>query len=325
MHLHIGFGVAAIVVCSAVSIAAQAPTKEDCLTCHAERFTPDVLTPSVHGPLQCVDCHADAGKELPHPEKLQQVACATCHSEISGEYEDSVHGRARRDKGLVVAPACSSCHGTHEIRAASDPQSRVHRAAIAANCTKCHEGIQPQYATSIHADQFAKGNTAAATCSDCHTAHRITRTESDAWQLSVIEECGTCHLDRIATYRDTFHGQVTALGSARVATCSDCHGHHTILPASNPVSMVAPQNKVTTCRKCHSNANENFAKYDPHADKHDRERSPQLYWTYRFMKMLLGGVFLFFGVHTLLWFPRSFKARRERRSRAEPQPPETPR
>lgn len=314
MRLRTGLWVAAIAVWFAAPVAAQAPTKEDCLTCHAEKFTPDVLTPSVHGPLQCVDCHSDAGKELPHPEKLQKVACATCHGEISGEYVDSVHGRARLEKGLVVAPACSSCHGAHDIRPTTDPQSQVHRGAIAANCTKCHEGIQPEYAASVHAQQFAKGNTTAATCSDCHSAHRIGRTETDAWRLAVIEECGTCHLDRIATYRDTFHGQVTALGFARVATCSDCHGNHTILPASIPASKVSPQNLVTTCRQCHANANENFVKYDPHADKRDRERNPQLYWTYRFMQVLLGGVFLFFGAHTLLWFPRSFKARRERKA-----------
>ena len=29
------------------------------------------------------------------------------------------------------------------------------------------------------------------------------------------------------------------------------------------------------------------------------------------MKLLLTGVFAFFGIHTLLWLPRSFKARRD--------------
>lgn len=318
MLLRAGIWIAAVVVCLAGSTAAYGQSKEDCLVCHGEKFTPDPLATSVHNPLSCVDCHADAGKELPHPEKLPTVACATCHEDISGEYVDSVHGRARIAKGLVVAPTCSSCHGTHDIKPPADPQSRVHRASVAANCTKCHEGILPQYVNSVHAQELTKGNTAAATCSDCHTAHRITRTENDAWQLSVIEECGTCHLDRISTYRDTFHGQVTALGSARVAKCSDCHGNHAILPASNPASTIAPQNKVATCRPCHANANENFVKYDPHADKHDRERSPQLFWTYKLMQGLLAGVFMFFGAHTLLWFPRSWKARRERRGHAAP-------
>ena len=70
---------------------------------------------------------------------------------------------------------------------------------------------------------------------------------------------------------------------------------------------------METCRQFHADANENIVNYDPHANKKDRERNPALYWTYRFMQVLLAGVFLFFGAHTLLWFPRSFKARRERR------------
>ena len=60
---------------------------------------------------------------------------------------------------------------------------------------------------------------------------------------------------------------------------------------------VAPASSATPT------ANANFALYDPHADPHDRDRNPVLYYTAVFMKLLLGGVFLFFGMHTLLWFP----------------------
>ena len=43
------------------------------------------------------------------------------------------------------------------------------------------------------------------------------RADVTSWQLDVIRECGTCHVNRIETYRDTFHGQVTSLGFVRVA------------------------------------------------------------------------------------------------------------
>ena len=89
-----------------------------------------------------------------------------------------------------------------------------------------------------------------------------------------------------------------------------------ILPASNPASTVSQQNLVTTCRQCHAQAGAAFVKYDPHADKHDASRSAPVYWTYRLMQALLIGVFAFFGVHTLLWFPRSYQARREQRAAA---------
>jgi hypothetical protein len=376
----------------ATAAAAQTPTPAapstaDCLLCHSDAsatrgngtsvaVNPDVFGKSIHGPMACVDCHADLATtaEFPHPEKLQRVSCATCHDEpvaahgrsvhaqaakgascvschgahdilpssdpasrtnplnvlktcstchtgghlvgpageVGTEYRDSVHGRAIERSGLVVSANCTSCHTAHDIRRKNDPESRVHRANIASTCGTCHQGIQTQFARSVHAQQLAEGNTAAAVCSDCHTSHRIQRAENDAWRLAVIEECGTCHVEKISTYRDTYHGKVTELGFTRVASCSSCHGSHAILPASHPESTVAPQNRVATCRQCHAGANENFAHYDPHADKNDPERSPALYWSNRFMQTLLLGVILFFGAHTLLWFPRSFRARRER-------------
>jgi len=330
------FGSGALVVClllaAAGPAAAQTPTapaNDDCLACHGDStatradgssiaVAPEVFGKSTHSTIACVSCHADLAKtsEWPHPEKLQKVSCGTCHGQQGSNYDDSVHGRAVAKAGLAVAPRCSTCHGTHDIQRKGDPESSVHRGKIAGTCTKCHEGIEPLYAKSVHAQPLGPGNSAAAVCSDCHTAHRIQRGDTDTWRLSVIDECGTCHLARISSYRDNFHGQRTALGSARTATCSDCHDHHVILPASNTASTVSPQNLVNTCRQCHAQATEAFVKYDPHADKLDPSRSAAVYWTYRIMKVLLFGVFATFGVHTLLWFPRSYKARRELRAAA---------
>lgn len=333
MPARFGLGIVTAVVCLlAAAAAAQtpaAPVNDDCLACHGDStatrangtsiaVASDVLGKSVHDTIACIGCHADLAKttEWPHPEKLQRVSCGTCHEKQGTNYDDSVHGRAVVKSGLAVAPRCSTCHGTHNMQRPANPDSTVHRGKIAGTCTTCHTGIEPLYATSVHAQPLGAEHTAAAVCSDCHTAHRIQRSDTDGWRLSVIEECGTCHLKRISSYRDNFHGQRTALGSARTATCSDCHEHHVILPASNPASTVAPRNLVNTCRKCHAQASEAFVKYDPHADKHDASRSAPMYWTYRLMQGLLIGVFAVFGVHTLLWFPRSYRARREQRAAA---------
>jgi hypothetical protein len=80
-----------------------------------------------------------------------------------------------------------------------------------------------------------------------------------------------------------------------------------VLPASNPKSMVSPENRVSTCRSCHPGANANFAAYKPHGNPHDRQGDPILYYTRLFMVWLLIGVFSFFGIHTLLWLLRSLK------------------
>ncbi|MDP2389129.1 MAG: cytochrome c3 family protein [Acidobacteriota bacterium] len=341
MSTRVVLAVGALAVCllaAATPAAAQAPAEgqapappanEDCLACHDDSSATraygssiavavDAVAKSVHGPLTCVSCHADLAKttEWPHPEKLQPATCSTCHDSEGRNYEDSVHGLAVSRSGLAVAPRCGTCHGTHDIQRPSNPESKVHRAQIAGTCTTCHEGIAPLYATSVHAQPLGPNQSAAAVCSDCHTAHRIQRSDADAWRLSVIAECGTCHLERVSSYRDNFHGQKTTLGSTRTATCSSCHDYHGVLPASNPASTIAPQNLVATCRSCHPQASESFVKYDPHADKNDSTRSAPVYWTYRSMQGLLLGVFAFFGVHTLLWFPRSYRARQERRAAA---------
>ncbi len=73
--------------------------------------------------------------------------------------------------------------------------------------------------------------------------------------------------------------------------------------------MVNASNRVTTCRTCHADANDNVAHYDPHADRHDTARSASLYYTGNFMDGLLMTVFGFFGIHTALWLARGLRER----------------
>jgi nitrate/TMAO reductase-like tetraheme cytochrome c subunit len=231
---------------------------------------------------------------------------------VAAKYGDSIHGRAVSRSGLTVAPTCSNCHGAHDIFSPSNPESRVATTHVPETCGKCHEGIALKFNAGVHGTVLARGNTGAPACQTCHTAHAIQQSESTGWQLSVIGQCGTCHADRVTTFKDTFHGQVTSLGSRAVAGCADCHGPHEILPASDPRSPIAPANRVKTCGKCHEGANENFVKYDPHANKHDRQRSPALFYVSKFMTVLLVGVFSFFGIHTTMWFAREIREGRRK-------------
>lgn len=274
----------------------------------------------------CSDCHGSHGilpaadpRSATHHLVLPRT-CGRCHGDsalvaaqrmgggiVPAEFEDSIHGQALRRKGLVVAPNCSSCHKSHDVRRAADTESPVHREAIPATCGTCHEGIRREYETSVHWSHRTSGG---AVCSDCHSAHGIAATGVAAWRLEAVRECGTCHEARVRSYRDGFHGKITALGYARVATCADCHGAHGIRRGSDPESMVHGARLAGTCARCHPGAGASFARYDPHADPDDRERSLVLYYTRFFMEMLLAGVFAFFFVHTALWFPRSLAERR---------------
>jgi hypothetical protein len=184
-------------------------------------------------------------------------------------------------------------------------------------CGTCHEGVERVFATSIHGTLLAEGHPRAPVCIDCHTAHAVVRSEQDAFRVGVIgSACGTCHREALASYRDTFHGQVTELGYAQVATCADCHSAHAQFPKADARSTVSDASRLKTCQQCHPSANANFALYDPHADAHDYERGAVLYYAARFMTLLLIGVFGFFGLHTTLWCTRSLRDARARRSAA---------
>ena len=287
----------------------------------------------------CADCHgshdilpsADPSSRTHHARLLD--TCGRCHGNdevikrgriaignVVDLFKDSIHGRALIKSGLSVAPTCNDCHGSHDIRRKTDPASKVFRNTVPATCSSCHEGIGREYWESVHGTQVAKGSPLAPVCTNCHTAHDIRRSDVEGWKLEVIKECGTCHEHSLETYRDTFHGQVTALGYARIASCADCHGAHNVFPKADPRSTVSAEQRVATCQRCHAGATASFAKFDPHADPENRERNPMLFYTAQFMKMLLVGVFSFFGIHTALWFGRGMQqqtASRWRRRRGQ--------
>jgi len=319
-------------------------TVDTCATCHASQV--QAYKESIHGRSRqgggteaatCRSCHgqthgavARSNPESPVYHLNLPRTCAQCHADgelakrhgirvgnVYQLYMDSIHGRAVTRSGLLVSANCSDCHGSHGIKPRTDPTSRVFRANIPQTCATCHAGIQKVYAESIHSKTVAGSQGAAAVCTDCHSAHQIRRVEAAPWQLDVIRECGSCHQEELRTYRDTFHGKVTGLGFARVAKCADCHGSHDILPAANPRSTVSTARLVETCRQCHAKATPAFAQFHPHPDAADRERFPLLHRVTVFMTVLLVGTFGFFGLHTLLWLPRSLSERLRRHRRGD--------
>ncbi len=299
------------------------PGNDDCLACHGDSdakrangtsiaVDEKVFAGSTHGPLACVDCHQDLAttQEFPHPDTLAKVRCAACHDEEGAKYHDSIHSWAKERAGLTsAAPACADCHGQHDIQGRDDPHARVFRANVPPTCGSCHQGVVAQYNHGIHGSKVKAGSGNAPVCTDCHTAHTIQRADNDRFRLGVTAECGTCHSEVVESFRRTFHGKVTELGFVTVAACADCHGAHDILPASDSGSAVSRAHLVETCRKCHAGANESFVQYDPHPDPRSYARSPLMWWVNRFYTVLIAGCFGFFGVHSALWFRRSWRTR----------------
>jgi hypothetical protein len=309
--------------------------KVTCASCHAEVGT--LQAKSVHGRLEgrgdaqaptCKLCHGTHGvlgrldpRSPTFPRNIPDL-CARCHREggkatlryggaqhqIVERFTESIHGKGLLQSGLTVTATCTSCHTAHGILPRSDPESSVNPQHLPATCGRCHHGIEEQFVKSIHAQPSDKPQPA---CSDCHTAHAITRADSEGFRMGVMNTCGRCHAEVARSYFDTYHGKVSQLGFAKTAKCHDCHGAHDILPVNDPASHLSRTNVVATCRKCHPGASRRFAGYLTHATHHDPRKYPLLYWTFWGMTSLLIVTFVGGGLHTLLWLPRAIEMRRE--------------
>jgi cytochrome b subunit of formate dehydrogenase len=288
------------------------PDAPNCITCHGDH---GVQSHRIDGsptfraavPALCGDCHKDGGVASAEP--------ALSGGAVLEDYSTSVHGRGLREKGLLPSAICIDCHGSHLVLDRTDPQSTVHENNVAATCATCHQGIYKQYIKSVHFSADPEGGVKLPNCAECHHSHKIQPVEQDRFLHEVTEQCGACHSELASTYLDTMHGKAYKLGYMKAAKCSDCHGEHAILAVDDPHSTVGVRNIVETCRKCHEDATQRFTGYLTHATHHDPVKYPILYYTYWSMTCLLVGVFGFFGLHTLLWLPRSFRQSGARRKR----------
>jgi thiosulfate reductase cytochrome b subunit len=287
-----------------------------CGQCHD---TPDEVLGSAHAKLACKDCHGPAHEmvqakspQSPMAAFNQVKTCGHCHDDakVLDAYLGSVHARALLKAGLSdAAPSCSDCHGAHAVAKVDAPASKVSKKNVPKTCGACHDGILREWeASSAHGQAWLRGDDDAPVCTTCHATHQIVRPTLAAQRLKLPNDCGGCHKEELASYRDSFHGQATSLGYLTAATCADCHTPHANLPAKDPRSSVSPQRVRETCGNCHGPVSAAFASFDPHSDPTDRDRSIQVYWTWVAMSALLFGVFGFFTLHALLWLQRALVA-----------------
>ena len=60
------------------------------------------------------------------------------------------------------------------------------------------------------------------------------------------------------SYEESVHGRAIAAGSEKAAVCTDCHGSHEILAASDAKSSIYKFNVPLTCAKCHQGVEQEF-------------------------------------------------------------------
>jgi cytochrome b subunit of formate dehydrogenase len=103
----------------------------------------------------CTSCHQGHNIEFPETSGFRSEVpylCGNCHGKLSSQYAMSIHGELS-ELGYGPAARCSDCHGSHDILAVNDPQSRLSPENRMATCRQCHpSAVQNFLSFDPHAD-----------------------------------------------------------------------------------------------------------------------------------------------------------------------------
>ena len=217
---------------------------------------------------------AASPKKKAEPPKPTNEDCLACHSdstmskEVAGKQVSLFVSNEHFKNSIHSMFTCVDCH--------SDIKSSPHESTPAkVSCAQCHADQQVAYARSFHGQAAEKGDTSAATCVSCHgSPHEILPAadpKSRVNHANIAATCGSCHGQKFVmqasghsaqpflSYQESVHGRAVAAGSDKAAVCTDCHGAHEILAASDPKSSIFKFNVPATCAKCHSSVQQEFA------------------------------------------------------------------
>lgn len=268
---------------------AEAADRENCLMCHKypslARIEEDGVEKdyhidehsfldSLHGDVACRDCHTYI-KKIPHDPVDEDVNCANqchrkppfaqeefSHQKIIGVFNSSMHGKAEDDSAEMDAskPDCKYCHLNPTYQRMDE--KTVSYGKTLDRCLNCHpeSGVVSAYRHITHRLRHKTSRSSqdvVALCAECHEDTELMR------KLGASEEA----LEAVATYRESIHGKMSALGSEKAADCVSCHASsliHDIYKKDNPDSSINEKNLLATCRNCHSKINEYFVKIAVH-------------------------------------------------------------
>jgi hypothetical protein len=201
-------------------------------------------------------------------QKLKDADCLTCHGDSSltteengktvslfvdqSKFKHGIHGSAF---------TCVDCHKDVKSPAHDKPPEKI-------TCGQCHADEVTAAAHSIHAQASRAGKNPAATCEDCHgDVHTIVTADdpkSPVNHANIPATCGQCHGQKFLmesngetaqpfiSYQASVHGRAVENGSQKAAVCTDCHGAHEILSATDPRSPINTFKVASTCGKCHT-------------------------------------------------------------------------
>jgi hypothetical protein len=258
----------------------QGMADADCMRCHADpriRASREArslavnaaeLVGSRHARVACSQCHSEvtASRVRPCETITHKVDCTACHAEIGHQLQSSIHGQLLA-RGDANAPTCVVCHGTHGVLGKQDPQSMTFPTNVPDLCAECHRegekaalrytGLERQiikrYTESIHGKGLLEsGLTVTATCTSCHTAHRIlpqSDPNSTVHRANLPGTCGTCHQGIRRQFERSVHSALVTKTDKPLPVCSDCHTAHSIQRVGEAGFRMAI---MQTCGRCHA-------------------------------------------------------------------------
>lgn len=195
---------------------------------------------------------------VPVHSQMSNAECLACHEDSTS----SVHVDAKKLSASVHAPLdCTNCHA--DITAyPHDPAPKP------VDCGSCHADSVAAWDASLHAKAVKSGAARGAKCVDCHgPAHEILPSsdpKSKTSHSAIPATCSACHGQKFVmekaglsaqsaiSYQASVHGRAVARGSAKAAVCTDCHDHHAVRPANDPLSGIFKFNVARTCGQCHA-------------------------------------------------------------------------
>jgi hypothetical protein len=150
------------------------------------------------------------------------------------------------------------------------------RASKPNSCLDCHRGLEGRLQTPTERFQQDIHAVRGLGCVGCHGGNaadpEMSAMDPDhgfraaPTRSEIAELCASCHASAdymkrfnpkpyifsMAEFRTSVHCKKIAEGDAKVATCTNCHGVHGILPHSDPASPVFHKNVPSTCASCHN-------------------------------------------------------------------------
>jgi cytochrome b subunit of formate dehydrogenase len=153
-----------------------------------------------------------------------------------------------------VPVLCAQCHREGETAAV-----RIALQARSAGTAAAHPAdIVRSYEESIHGKGLLQsGLLVTATCTNCHTTHRVLPPSDSASSVhhdNITETCGSCHDGIEQEFRRSIHfpGAERAVGPdgepREYPTCEDCHSAHTISRTDRGDFRL---NMMNQCGRCH--------------------------------------------------------------------------